>query len=298
MKLEIKNLSKQYGNKVALDDLNLTLQCGIYGILGENGAGKSTLMNLITDNIKRDGGEILFQGKDILTYGDSFRSLVGYMCQQQGEFPDFSAYTFLMYMAELKGLHKKEARKQSLELLEKLNLHEVADKRVNGFSGGMKQRVMLAQALLGNPRILLLDEPTAGLDPRERIRIRNLISELSKNKIILLATHVVSDVACIADEILLMKEGELVISGTATELIDSIQDKVWERNCCKEDLAGLQKKYPAGNVEQRREGLVFRVVGDKAELPFVQVHGNADLEDVYLYYLSTDIVKNRGKYND
>lgn len=285
MKLEIKNLSKHYGDKVALDNLNLTLECGIYGILGENGAGKSTLMNLITDNIKRDGGAILLQGKDILKYGDSFRNLVGYMCQQQGEFPDFSAYSFLMYMAELKGLGKKEAREQSMQLLEKLNLYDVADKRVNGFSGGMKQRVMLAQALLGNPRILLLDEPTAGLDPRERIRIRNLISELSKNKIILLATHVVSDVACIADKILLMREGELVTQGTAIELIDSIQNKVWERQCKKEELAMLQTKYPAGNVEQRREGLVFRVVGDKLEAPFVQVHDNIDLEDVYLYYL-------------
>lgn len=285
MKLEIKNLSKKYGNKVALSDFSIVLENGIYGILGENGAGKSTLMNLITDNIRRDEGKILLQGKDILSYGDDYRSLVGYMCQQQGEFPDFSAYSFLMYMAELKGIGRKGAREQSMELLEKLNLAQVADKRVNGFSGGMKQRVMLAQALLGNPRILLLDEPTAGLDPRERIRIRNLISELSKNKIILLATHVVSDVECIADRILLMKEGELVIQGTPTELIDSIQEKVWERSCKKEELATLQEEYPAGNVEQRREGLVFRVVGDKVKPPFVRVQDNIDLEDVYLYYL-------------
>lgn len=285
MKLEIKNLSKRYGDKVALDDFSITLESGIYGLLGENGAGKSTLMNLITDNIKRDEGEILIQGKDILKYGDSFRSLVGYMCQQQGEFPDFSAYSFLMYMAELKGIAKREAREQSIQLLEKLNLSQVADKRVNGFSGGMKQRVMLAQALLGDPKILLLDEPTAGLDPRERIRIRNLISELSKNKIILLATHVVSDVACIADKILLMRQGELVTQGTAIELIDSIQNKVWERTCRKEELGILQAKYPSGNVEQRREGLVFRVVGDDMESPFLQVNDNINLEDVYLYYL-------------
>lgn len=285
MKLEIKNLSKRYGDKVALDDFSITLESGIYGLLGENGAGKSTLMNLITDNIKRDEGEILIQGKDILKYGDSFRSLVGYMCQQQGEFPDFSAYSFLMYMAELKGIAKREAREQSIQLLEKLNLSQVADKRVNGFSGGMKQRVMLAQALLGEPKILLLDEPTAGLDPRERIRIRNLISELSKNKIILLATHVVSDVACIADKILLMRQGELVTQGTAIELIDSIQNKVWERTCRKEELGILQAKYPSGNVEQRREGLVFRVVGDDMESPFLQVNDNINLEDVYLYYL-------------
>lgn len=285
MKLEIKNLSKRYGEKVALDDLSIQLEYGIYGLLGENGAGKSTLMNLITDNIKRDTGEILIQGKEILKYGDSFRSMIGYMCQQQGEFPEFSAYSFLMYMAELKGIGKREAREQSMSLLEKLNLDQVADKKVNGFSGGMKQRVMLAQALLGNPRILLLDEPTAGLDPRERIRIRNLISELSKNKIILLATHVVSDVACIADNILLMRQGELIRQGTPVELIDSIRDKVWERNCKKEELAVLQAEYPSGNVEQRREGLVFRMVGDYFEAPFVQVNDNINLEDVYLYYL-------------
>lgn len=198
MELELQGLKKTYGTVQALKGVNYTFTPGVYGILGANGAGKSTMINLITDNVSRDkgsdGGKILYDGDDILKLGRKFRGLVGYMPQQQGFYEDFSPKAFLKYMAEIKGVKKKDGKtvnQQIDELLEIVNLTSVAYKKIGGFSGGMKQRVLLAQALLGDPSILILDEPTAGLDPKERIGIRNYIAELSKDKIILFATHVV-----------------------------------------------------------------------------------------------------------
>ena len=210
--IEIKNLRKTYGKKVALKSFSYTFEDGIYGMLGANGAGKSTLMNLLTDNVKRDSGEILYDGKEILKMGGSYLEKVGYMPQQQGFYESFSARMFLVYMAELKGLRKKEAKKQIENLLEIVHLSHVADKKIGG----------LAQALLGNPKLLILDEPTAGLDPKERVNLRNYIHQLSQNKIILLATHVVSDVESIADRILIMKAGELVADDTPEHLVHAV----------------------------------------------------------------------------
>ena len=208
--IEVKNLRKTYGKKEALKSFSYVFENGIYGMLGANGAGKSTLMNLLTDNVERDSGEILYDGREILKLGKSYREKVGYMPQQQGFYENFSARMFLFYMAELKGLRRMKAKLQIERLLEIVNLSAVADKKIGAFSGGMKQRVLLAQALLGDPEILILDEPTSGLDPKERVNLRNYIHQLSQNKIILLATHVVSDVESIADKILIMKQGELV----------------------------------------------------------------------------------------
>ena len=221
-KLEFIHVTKKYGEKQALSDFTVVLQPGIYGLLGPNGAGKSTLMNLLTDNIRRTSGEILYNGEEILKSGAKFRSKIGYMPQQQGFYESFSARMFLVYMAELKGLRKKEAKKQIENLLEIVHLSHVADKKIGGFSGGMKQRVLLAQALLGDPKLLILDEPTAGLDPKERVNLRNYIHQLSQNKIILLATHVVSDVESIADRILIMKAGELVADDTPEHLVRAV----------------------------------------------------------------------------
>ena len=238
MRLIIDNIHKTYGTVKALDGISYKFKPGIYGILGANGAGKSTLINLITDNVKRDSGEeaggILFvdnlitTGKpvDILDMGAGFRQLVGYMPQQQGFYEDFCPKAFLKYMAHIKGTKRVRGRggivktvdDQIDDLLAIVNLTSVQYQKIGGFSGGMKQRVLLAQALLGNPRILILDEPTAGLDPKERIAIRNYISQLSRNKIILFATHVVSDIECIADQVLLIKKGKLIASGTMEEL--------------------------------------------------------------------------------
>lgn len=221
--LEIRDLSKNYGKKEALKGFNYTFEDGIYGMLGANGAGKSTLMNLITDNLKRTGGSIFFDGREILEMGADFRALVGYMPQQQGFYENFSARMFLFYMAELKGIRRREAKKQIEQLLQTVNLVDSADLKISGFSGGMRQRVLLAQALLGDPKILILDEPTAGLDPKERINLRNYIRQLSENKIILLATHVVSDVETIADRILILKNGELVADDEPKKLVEAVQ---------------------------------------------------------------------------
>ena len=227
MKLELKNLTKRYGQLTALDSLSITFEPGIYGILGANGAGKSTMMSLITDNIKRDEGSITFEDKEILELGDRFRSVLGYMPQQQGIYEAMTAHSFVTYMGRLKGIKGAELRRQAEEVLKLTNLSEVRHKKVGGFSGGMKQRVLLAQALLGDPKVLLLDEPTAGLDPKERVRIRNFIKELAKDRIVLLATHIVTDIESIADQVLLMKKGCLINVDTPQALISAIPD-TWE----------------------------------------------------------------------
>ena len=225
MELRIEHLTKKYGEKVALRDFSYTFTPGIYGILGANGAGKSTLMNLITDNVKRTDGQILWDGTDILKLGKSFRAKLGYMPQQQGMYNDFCARAFLRYMAEVKKIPKKQAREQIEQLLDVVNLREDAHKKVGGFSGGMRQRVLLAQALLGDPQILILDEPTAGLDPRERLRLRQYISDLAQNRIVFLTTHIVSDIESIAHDVLLMKNGQLVKHGAPEALIASCGGK-------------------------------------------------------------------------
>ena len=285
MKLELIDLTKQYGNYTALDHANITFTEGIYGILGANGAGKSTMMNLLTDNITRTGGKILFNGTDILDLGKDFRRVLGYMPQQQGFYENMTAQTFLFYMAELKGIPKKQAAREIDDLLEVTNLSHVRHKKLGGYSGGMKQRVLLAQALLGNPQVVILDEPTAGLDPKERIRIRNFISSLSRNRIILLATHIVSDIEYISDQILMMKKGQMVGMGTPGKLVESVADKVKELPCPTEDLERMQSQYRIGNIFQRQGQTWVRVVGDTlpAEGHFVEDH--LTLEDVYLYYL-------------
>ncbi len=226
MQLKITNLTKCFGEVVALDDFSITFNTGVYGILGANGAGKSTMMNLITDNLKRDSGSITFNGKEILELGDDFRAVLGYMPQQQGIYDRMTAESFLSYMARLKGIKGKAMKSEIDRVLNLTNLSSVRHKAVGGFSGGMKQRVLLAQALLGDPKVLILDEPTAGLDPKERVRIRNFIQELSTDRIVLLATHIVSDIESIADEVLLLKKGKLLNMDTPSALIESIP-KSW-----------------------------------------------------------------------
>lgn len=282
--LKIKNLSEKFGKFTVLNNINITFNEGIYGILGPNGAGKTTLMNLLTDNIKRTTGEILYNEKDILELGSNFREKVGYMPQQQGFYEQFTARAFLFYMASLKGIPRKIAQIEIDQILQKVNLGSVTHKKLSVFSGGMRQRVLLAQALLGNPDILILDEPTAGLDPKERINFRTLISSLSKNKIIIFATHIVTDIECIADKVVLIKDGNLIKTGKSTEIIDSISGKVGEKLCDKYELDFLQKSYPVYSVSQKREGLTFRIIGDEIPADFNIVKNDIGLEDAYIYY--------------
>ncbi|HIQ67314.1 MAG TPA: ATP-binding cassette domain-containing protein [Candidatus Faecousia excrementigallinarum] len=222
MELELREVTKKFGDKVALDRFSFTFRTGIYGILGANGAGKSTMMNLITDNLRRDGGSITYDGVEIKKLGADFRRVLGYMTQQQGLYEGMTAESFLVYMARLKEIPRKAVPGEIRRVLEMSNLADVSHKKVGEFSGGMKQRVLLAQALLGDPRVMILDEPTAGLDPKERARLRDHIYRRAQDRIVLLATHIVSDIEAIADCILLMKEGRLLRAGTAAQLIASL----------------------------------------------------------------------------
>ena len=222
MELKLENVTKRYGQKEALSAFSHTFREGIYGILGANGAGKSTLMNLITDNVKRDGGSIEYNGTDILKLGDSFRDILGYMPQQQGLYEGMTAEGFLAYLARLKRIPGRRIPREITRVLRLTNLADVRHDKISSFSGGMKQRVLLAQAMLGDPQVLILDEPTAGLDPKERVRLRNYIFELAQNRIVLLATHIVSDIEAIAGEILLLKQGKLIKAASPKELMTSL----------------------------------------------------------------------------
>ena len=285
MKLEIKNISKTYkkGTVKALDDFSVTLTPGVYGLLGPNGAGKSTLMNIITDNLNADSGEVLYDGENINKLGKDYRSVLGYMPQQQGLYDDFTLNRFLWYMSALKGLKKKDAKEKITSLLETVNLTESAHKKLGGFSGGMKQRALIAQALLNNPKILILDEPTAGLDPKERIRIRNFISEIAEDKIVLISTHVVSDIEFIAKEIILLKEGKLISHNTCNSLTKEINNKVFEVEIEKEKLKYFQENYRVSNLFHSGDKITVRIVTDTPPKNYAPKPVPPTLEDLYLY---------------
>lgn len=234
--LKIKNLVKKYGDFIAINGISLELNEGITGILGANGAGKSTLLNLITDNIKRTSGEILYNGTDILSLGAGYRKKVGYTPQLQGMYEDFTAGQFMRYIGALKGMKHSVCKQETGELLEVVGLKNYASKKLGSFSGGMRQRVLLAAAMLDDPEILILDEPTAGLDPEERIRLRNHIAEIAKNRIVILATHIVSDIESVAEKVILMKKGEIIKYASPRELIDEIRDKLDKEYVTLEDV--------------------------------------------------------------
>lgn len=218
--LEIRNLSKSYGKKVALNNINLKFDNGLYGLLGPNGAGKSTLMNIITDNLKADNGEILWNGMDYQKLGVKYREILGYMPQQQGLYNGFTGKRFLNYIAVLKDIPKKEILLQIEESAKKVNLQNELDKKINMYSGGMKQRLLIASCILGNPKLIIFDEPTAGLDPKERVRVKKLMQELSSKSIVIIATHIVPDIENIAKEIVILKEGVLIEKNTPEKLIE------------------------------------------------------------------------------
>lgn len=216
--LELCKITKKYKDKTALQDVSLELGCGIYGLLGANGAGKSTLMNIITGNILPSDGSVHWNGENIRNLGERFRSIIGYAPQQQGLYNTFSGRRFLSYMSALKGIPKKEVGEEIERVLSYVNMQEAADRAIGTYSGGMKQRILIAQAILGSPKLIVLDEPTAGLDPKERVRIREQIKEISGDKIIIVSTHVVSDIAPIADEILLIRSGSIIDRDTVENL--------------------------------------------------------------------------------
>lgn len=282
MLLEINNLTKCYGKKCALDGFTFGFSNGIYGLLGPNGAGKSTLMKMITQNTAPTSGEILADGKSPREMGKDYRRLLGFMPQQQTVYPDFTLTRFLYYMAGLKGIPKKVAAPQISELISRVNLTEYSRMKLGGFSGGMRQRALLAQALLGDPKIVVLDEPTAGLDPKERISLRNLIAETALDRIVIIATHVVPDIEFISKEVLILNKGKLTDSGTPAELCTKINNKVYELLIDRDELPKIQREMRVANITHEDERLCVRVLSDSA--PDIEHRAAAPtLEDLYLY---------------
>ena len=283
MKISLQNVSKQYKGKYALKDFTTELTEGVYGLLGANGAGKTTLINIFVGILGSDGGTVLIDGQDAGTLGKDFLSKIGYMPQYPIFYRDFTVMDFLLYMCALKGIPDKQGKKRVLELLGIVNLSDAKEKKIGALSGGMRQRVGIVQAMLGDPEILILDEPTAGLDPSERIRFRNLISKFAQGRTILLATHIVSDVECIAKEIMILKEGSLITQGTTDTLEQNIYGKVWEVTVNGEDAARLGSQYYVSNMKQQGERFLVRIVSDM--LPASDaVKVSPNLEDVFLYY--------------
>lgn len=282
MELTFDGLVKNYDTVQALKGVSFTLTPGVNGLLGPNGAGKSTMMNILSGNLAPNAGRIIFNGEDIRNMGKSFRKWLGYMPQQQALYLGFTATQFLGYIASLRGMGKAEATEAVHRVLRQVELEDVANRKIKTFSGGMKQRLLIAQAILADPDVLVLDEPTAGLDPKQRIAIRNLIASLAERKIVIVSTHVVSDIAGIAKEILLLKQGELISHLPPAELIQQIDGTVWEVPVCKEELPGWQSKYQISNMAYDGNDFCLRLLSD-AEVPGGrQVRPN--LEDVYLSY--------------
>lgn len=284
MELHVNSLTKTYGNTKALDSFQYTFSEGVYGLLGPNGAGKSTLMNIITTNLKPTEGTVLYDGQDVFAMGKDYRKLLGYMPQQQGVYSGYTLERFLSYMAVLKGIPRKEAKQSIAEIAERVRLSDCMRRRLGEFSGGMKQRALIAQALLGNPKIIILDEPTAGLDPRERINVRNLIAEVAFDRIVIIATHVVSDISFIAKEVLLMKTGRIIDSGRPTELCKRTKGKVYELSLTVKDFDVVRSKYRISSIREDADTVFVKVISDGAPTEYPSAEANPDLEDVYLYH--------------
>jgi ABC-type multidrug transport system ATPase subunit len=282
MQLEIADVSKRYKNVWGLRDFSLTLASGVWGLLGPNGAGKSTLMSILGTITNPTQGKVTWNGIDIGTSPDELRPVLGYLPQDFGVYPNLSAVEFLEYLAAIKGLDGKLARRRIDELLQVFNLVEARNRPLGGYSGGMKQRVGLAQALLNDPKLLIVDEPTVGLDPEERVRFRNLLSDLSGDRIVILSTHIVSDVEATATEIAIISDGRLLISAVPETLLQSVENKVWERIIPSVDLPAIRQQYLVSNVMRRSDGVHLRIVADSRPgadaVPMVPT-----LEDAYLY---------------
>lgn len=283
MKISLQHISKQYKGKYALKDFTTELQEGVYGLLGANGAGKTTLINIFVGILASDNGTVLIDDQDAKVLGKDFLSQIGYMPQYPVFYRDFKVMDFLLYMCALKGIPAELGEKRALKLLETVNLLDAKDKKIGTLSGGMRQRVGIVQAMLGDPKILILDEPTAGLDPSERIRFRNLISQFAQGRTVLLATHIVSDVECIAKEIIILKEGTLITQGTTEVLEQSIYGKVWEVTVNFDTATQLGNQYYVSNMKQQGDCYQMRIVSDVSPMANA-VKALPNLEDVFLYY--------------
>lgn len=282
MKLEINSVTKKFGSLAAVDNITVTLTNGIYGLLGPNGAGKTTLINMLSTVSAPDEGEIVCDGVSIKKLGAAYRSRIGYVPQFPRFYKNFSTKEFLLYMASLKGIDKKRAKEISNELMEKYNLSHLGNKKVGALSGGMKQRLGIAQAMLNDPELLILDEPTAGLDPVERVRFRNSVSELAAERIVILSTHIVQDVEYIAEQVILMNNGKIISQASPEEITEELDKKVYIIGCNKDQLKDYIGKMSISNIQQHEQGYTLRIISN-AQLPDLQAV-KPNLEDVFLYH--------------
>ena len=288
MKLSLNAVTKSYGSNLALNAFSAELEPGIYALLGPNGSGKSTLMNIITDNLKADSGSIFYtsdagETEDVLRMGVRFREKLGFMPQYPGLYPNFSVERFMWYMAALKGMTKEKAEAGIPEILRAVELDDVPRRRIGALSGGMKQRLALAQAVLGDPEILILDEPTAGLDPKQRISIRNYISRIALHKIVLIATHVVPDIEFIARDIILLTQGVIVDNASPSELMRKIDGGVWLVPCAEEEVQILQNRFRVTNIsrDEATGEVLLRVLSEEKPSDSAKT-AVPTLEDYYL----------------
>jgi ABC-type multidrug transport system ATPase subunit len=289
MILKVENVTKKYKDTFALKNISCELSKGIYGLLGPNGAGKSTLMRILTDVLAPTSGRVTYDSTDISILGENYRDILGYLPQEFGAYKSFTAEKFLLYVGALKGIEGKDAVIKADDLLDLVGLDSVKKKKIKGFSGGMVQRVGIAQALLNDPKIIILDEPTAGLDPNERIRFRNILSGLSKDKIIILSTHIVSDIEYIADEVLLIKEGELIQKKTPEKLLSEMNGKVWTMILDEEEYLRNKDNFKLVNTHHQQKRVEIRLVSEN------KPHENAvsvlpRMEDIYVYYFDHNIL--------
>ena len=283
MELTLQNITKKYERALVLNDISLTLKPGIYGLLGANGAGKTTLFRIICRLMEPTHGSIKFNGKNVNQQAEAYRTNLGFLPQDFSYYPDFTGMRFMLYIAALKGLNNTVAKKRSLELLKQVGLEEMKDIKIRKYSGGMKQRLGIAQAMLNNPQILILDEPTVGLDPKERVKFRKLISSSANNKIVILSTHIVADVEYIADEIIVLKKGMILNKGTTDILLKEIQNHVWECFVNMDQINLFEDKFIVSNRKYTENGAVLRIVStNQPALNAKKVEPS--LEDLYLYY--------------
>jgi ABC-2 type transport system ATP-binding protein len=290
MLLELNHITKKYDNTTVLHDVSFALKPGVYGLLGSNGSGKTTLFRIICGVMKQSAGSVRYNHDDVQMNPDAFRSVLGYLPQDFSYYPDFSGMKFMLYIAALKGMNKNYAKNRSLELLKLVGLEDVANKKIKKYSGGMKQRLGIAQAMINDPEVLILDEPTVGLDPKERVRFRNLISSFSENKIVILSTHIVSDIEYIADEILVLNQGKLENRGVSSELVSTIHGDVWECVVEASKLKEMVENHVISNQKHSENGTVLRMISkEKPSQDALQVQPT--LEDLYLYYFREDSKK-------
>lgn len=283
MELSIQNVCKQFGDKTAVQDVSLTLTPGVWGLLGANGAGKTTLMRMVAGIMKPTSGDVLYDGIPISVLGERYREVFGYLPQEFGFYPEFTVSDYLEYMASLKGLSRQDSKAKIQALLEQLTLADVANKKIIKLSGGMKRRVGIAQALLNDPEVLILDEPTSGLDPGERVRFRNLLSEFAHDRIVLISTHIVSDVEYIATRNAIMKDGKLLATGTTEELIKMVEGKVYTGTVPMGDLLRYEKELPIINLRNEDASTVsIRYLAESPRTPDSKAAAPR-LEDLYLY---------------